>query len=262
MKILSITGQVLFTSRKNSLKEVLEDANLECANLEGANLEDANLQCANLWDANLRGANLWGANLEDANLRGANLWGANLEGAILRGANLWGANLKGANLRDANLQCAILQGAILRGANLECANLQCANLEGANLQCAILQCANLEGANLRGANISAFYIIPQTGSFIAWKKCNNFIVKLEIPAEAKRVCSLVGRKCRAEFVKVIEIINIDDNSNAVACYSNYDSSFIYELDKIIKPDSFDDDIRIECSYGIHFFITREEAEKY
>ena len=61
--------------------------------------------------ANLQGANLWGADLQDANLQDANLWGADLQGANLWGANLQGANLCGADLRGANLQDANLCGA-------------------------------------------------------------------------------------------------------------------------------------------------------
>ena len=61
-------------------------ANLQNANLRGADLQNASLRGANLQNASLRGANLWGANLWGANLWGANLWGANLWGA-----NLWGA---------------------------------------------------------------------------------------------------------------------------------------------------------------------------
>lgn len=43
---------------------------------------------ADLNDANLCGADLDGANLNDANLRGVDLYGANLNDADLRGANL------------------------------------------------------------------------------------------------------------------------------------------------------------------------------
>ena len=32
--------------------------------------------------------------------------------------------------------------------------------------------------------------------------------------------------------------------------------------QITKPDSYDDDPRIECSHGIHFFLTRKEAEEW
>ena len=79
------TGSVLFEYEKenNTLKDTVEKAIEEGANLEGAYL---------------RGANLEGAYLEGANLEGANLRGANLEGAYLEGANLRGANLEGAYL--------------------------------------------------------------------------------------------------------------------------------------------------------------------
>ena len=88
-------------------------ANLNCANLKGADLGDANLNCASLRGANLLDANLTGAKLNGANLEGANLTGAKLNGANLEGANLTRANLKGANLRGANLEYVKLSDAIL-----------------------------------------------------------------------------------------------------------------------------------------------------
>ena len=84
------TGSVLFEYEKenNTLKDTVEKAIEEGANLEGADLRGANLE-----GAYLRGANLEGAYLRGANLEGANLEGANLEGAYLEGANLEGAYL-------------------------------------------------------------------------------------------------------------------------------------------------------------------------
>ena len=35
---------------------------------------------------------------------------------------------------------------------------------------------------------------------------------------------------------------------------------MYEVGKEVVADSFDDDRWNECSHGIHFFITRNEAE--
>ena len=93
---------------------------------------------ANLQDANLQGANLWGVDLQGAHLQGANLWGVDLQGANLRGANLQDANLRGANLQDANLRDANLQGVDLRGANLQDANLRDANLQGVDLRGALV----------------------------------------------------------------------------------------------------------------------------
>jgi hypothetical protein len=100
--------------------------------------------------------------------------------------------------------------------------------------------------------------VPEEGSFIAWKKANGLVLKLEIPAEAKRTSCLINRKCRAEFVKTLEIIGSDKNE---VCGS-YDDKTIYKIGEITRADSFDDDIRIDCSHGIHFFITRKEAEKW
>ncbi len=93
IEIKHINGKVLYVAQDAKVvREAVEKAVSEGANLRGANLEGANL----------RGAYLRGAYLEGANLRGANLEGAYLKGANLRGAYLRGAYIKGANLRGAN----------------------------------------------------------------------------------------------------------------------------------------------------------------
>ena len=178
------------------------------------------------------GASLWGANLE-----GANLWGANLRGANLEGANLEGANLRGANLRGANL----------RGANLEGANLRGANLEGANLW----------GANLEGATLPHFFICPAEGAFIAYKAVRGGVLTVEIPADARRTSSLVGRKCRASALRVVS-----GPEGATEWQSKHDPEFVYRLGETATVADFDDDIRVECTTGLHFFVTRREAEEY
>ena len=97
------TESVLCKFEAESLKDCVQQAVKNGANLYGADLRGANLYGADLYGANLRGANLYGANLYGANLYGANLYGADLYGANLRGANLYGADLRGANLYGANL---------------------------------------------------------------------------------------------------------------------------------------------------------------
>jgi hypothetical protein len=81
-------GRLLYEAEAESLREALESAVKNGANLDGANLDGDNLY----------GANLYGANLTRANLTRANLDGANLTRANLTRANLYGANLDGANL--------------------------------------------------------------------------------------------------------------------------------------------------------------------
>ena len=91
IQIKSVSGKVLFELEKenNTIKETLEQAVKENANLEYANLRNANLR-----NANLRNANLYNANLEYANLEYANLEYANLRNANLRNANLYNAKNK------------------------------------------------------------------------------------------------------------------------------------------------------------------------
>jgi hypothetical protein len=211
---------------------------------------------ANLRGADLRGANLYGAELGGANLRGANLRGVNLSGANLRGADLRGANLSGADLRGVNLSGADLYGANLYGANLYGANLYGANLYGANLYGANLYGANLYGAKNIPALVDAQSIIVPEGNIVGWKKCEgNVIVKLLIPQKAKR-SNATERKCRAEFVQVLRVFGADEG------ISTHNKRVIYRKGEIVKCDNWNPDRWVECGDGIHFFLTRTEAEAY
>ena len=42
----------------------------------------------------------------------------------------------------------------------------------------------------------------------------------------------------------------------------YDYNFIYKVGEIVEVDNFDKDRWNECSPGIHFFMTRDEAVRY
>ena len=160
-----------------------------------------------------------------------------------------------ANLRDANLRDANLSGANLSGANLSDAYLSDANLSGANLSDANLSDAYLRGAKGADYAIAKTRILPE-GDIIGWKKCmGDVIVKLRIPADAKRSHAF-GRKCRAEYVDVLEVFG------AAAGISLHDRKTEYRAGQRVTPDSFDDNWQYECSSGIHFFITRLEAENY
>ena len=188
-----------------------------------------------------------------ADLRGADLRGADLRGADLREVDLWEADLRGADLSGADLRGADLRGADLRGANLRGADLWEADLRG----------ADLSGADLSG-NTQIIYPIacPDTGVFTAWKKARGYIIQLEIPDEAKRV-SATTRKCRCNMAKVVAIQNIDGTDSGLReVSSGYDHNFIYKVGETVTVDCFDDNRWNECSTGIHFFITRQEAVEY
>jgi hypothetical protein len=162
----------------------------------------------------------------------ADLSGANLSGANLYGANLSGANLSGANLRRANLRRADLYGANLSG-------------------------ANLSGAKNIPEELSArLTIVPEEGDYTAWKKCNGgVLVKLLIPAEARR-SNATGRKCRAEFAKVLQVLGADVG------VSMHDQKTEYRVGETVRCDTWGEDRWQECAGGIHHFITRKEALDY
>ena len=209
-----------------------------------------------------------------ANLSGANLSRADLSGADLSRANLSRANLSGADLPMANLFRADLSGADLSGANLSGANLFRADLSGANLSGADLSRANLSGADLSRADYiekakNLFYPIacPEIGAFVGWKKArvktsgHECIVKLEITEDAVR-SSAAGRKCRCSKATVLEIQDLEENVLEQAAVSDRDENFHYIPGTVASVLDFDENRWNECSTGIHFYITREEAVRH
>ena len=161
-----------------------------------------------------------------------------------------------------------MRGADLSGANLYYANLRGADLSGANLRDADLRVADLYDANLYYAkNIPNLPLAcPEEGSFIGWKKVNDaqnsYLVKLEIPADAKR-SSATSDKCRCDKAKVLSITNLKNSTeiDEITNY-NYEPNIVYKVGEMVYPDSFDEDRWNECSHGIHFFIDKQKAIDY
>ena len=246
VQIKSVFGKLLFEweTEDNSVKKTLLEAIKN----------NADLRSADLYGADLRSADLYGADLSSANLSSANLRSADLRSADLSSADLSSANLSSANLRSADLSSA----------NLRSADLSSANLRSADLSSADLSSANLYGADLRSADlkkiVSVTTIIPE-GDLIVWKKLqSNLIVQLLIPSKAKRVNAIGSRKCRFEFVKTLAIF--DGKKKVKEGIGKHDGKTIYKVGELTYPDEFDPSPLIECSHGIHAFITKQEAIDY
>ena len=169
---------------------------------------------------------------------------------------------------------ADLSGADLSWADLSRANLSGADLSWANLSGADLSWANLSGADLSRANYiekakNLFYPIacPEIGAFIGWKKArlmhkrSECIVKLEIAKDAMR-SSATGRKCRCSKATVLEVQDLEGNVLEQAAVSDRDSDFQYIPGTVVSVPDFDENRWSECSTGIHFYITREEAVRH
>ncbi len=190
----------------------------------------------------------------------ADLFDADLTGADLSRANLRCAELSGANLTCASLISANLTRAKLSGANLSDANLTWTYLSGADLTYAILSDANLTGVDLTDTILDdkeqcrkgIVLTEPMTG----YKKaCCGKIITIEISIGAK-IFSINNKKRRTNKAKVIDMQGETELS------SMYDADFKYHVGDEIEIKDFDENYNVECGAGIHFFLTREEAEEY
>ena len=136
-----------------------------------------------------------------------------------------------------------------------------ANLRIANLRSADLSDANLSDVKVNHAIVMFFPQCPD-GEFVGYKKAGGRIVKLLIPADAKR-SSATTLKCRCSKAKVLEIQELDGSPSEVKeVRSNYNKDFVYRLGETVCVENFDEDRWNECSTGIHFFISRDAAVSY
>ena len=232
---------------KKELKTILEQHKL-WLDSDGEKGKRADLTNVDLRRANLTRANLTGANLTDVYLTSAYLYRVDLIGANLTRANLTSANLYGAHLSCANLTSA----------DLRCANLTCADLSRANLTGADLTRANLIGANLTETILDEKEQcrkgIVLTEPIVGYKKaCGGKIITLELPIEAK-VFSINGNKRRTNKANVIDMQGETELS------SMYDNGFKYHVGDEIDIIDFNENYNVECAEGVHFFLTRKEAE--
>lgn len=164
-----------------------------------------------------------------------------------------------------------LRNADLRGFDLSHADLTKAEMMGGDLRSADVGGADLADADLHGAEgagliMAQTRILPDDGDIIGWKKARTvdnqpIIVKLLIPSDAQR-SNAMGRQCRASEARVLDLQDLAGHSIATVAYSARDPEFAYRLGETVESDGFNPDRWVECTDGIHFFITRIEAVEY
>ena len=241
------------------------DVDFSKIDFHGANFHDANFR-----DADFHDANFYGADFRDANFYGANFHDANFRDADFRDADFYGANFHDANFRDADFHDADFRDADFYGANFRDADFRDADFIGANFRDADFRDADFRDANFSGAsninevisfaniaNTALCMQCPEEGSFIGWKMVGKHIIKLQITEMALR-SSATGRKCRCSEALVL---SIDDGALQEVINYNFFRT-VYKVGEVVRPDRFDTCRWEECTNGIHFFITRKEAEDY
>lgn len=241
-----------------------------CANLDGADISNTDLHGVNLRKANLDGVNFYGSDLREADFRKASLDNANLSYTDFREATLNDIGILNSNLSHADFGDASLVGAYLAHSNLtkadfRGANLGWANFHNCNLYHVNFRCCNLWGANLVGAKDVPHIPLqcPSDGAFIGWKILKDVLIKLEIPADAKR-SSATTNKCRCDKAKVLgfyDSLGVNElNITELVSYKYEKCKYV--KGEMVYPDSFDENRWNECSHGIHFFINKQDAINY
>lgn len=160
---------------------------------------------------------------------------------------------------------ADLSGSDLSGSNMSGSDLRWSKMRGSDMSGSDMSRSDMSGSDLRGNKgleyaKNLFYPIacPEKGEYTAFKKADEKIVELRIPADAKRL-SATGRKCRASKAVVVSITELDGTPAGNEVRSDYDSSFVYCVGETVEVQNFDENRWNECAPGIHHYITREEA---
>lgn len=201
-------------------------------------------------------------------LRGADLSRINWEWTDFIGVNLEGADFTGANVSNTkfspktNLRHVSFRQADLRGATFRYCDLTGAHVEGANLERANFEFAIMDG--ITSDEVTKFFRIycPEHGAFLGYKKCcNDRLVQLLIPADAKRT-SATGPSCRCNKAKILTIKSFDYAQSFDEAWSLVDPDFVYRVGEWVEVKDFNEDRWMDSTTGIHFWLTRDEAKAY
>ena len=65
-----------------------------------------------------------------------------------------------------------------------------------------------------------------------------------------------------DIAKVISIVHKTTGAKLKCTVGLHDNTFEYVVGKTVKPDSYDPSPLNECSHGIRFFITKDEAMRW
>lgn len=185
------------------------------------------------------------------------------QGVVLEGADFTGSNLKNTKFSaHTNLRGAKFTNADLQGAAFRYCDLTGAHMEGANVRRANFEFAGMDGITSNEETKFFRLYCPETGPILGYKKCcNDRIVQLLIPADAKRT-SATGPSCRCNKAKVLTIKSFDCTESFDEAWSLVDPDFVYRVGQWVEVRNFNEDRWMDSTTGIHFWLTRQEAMDY
>ena len=211
-------------------------------------------------------------------------------------------NFTGSLFKNVKLQFCDLSGSNFTNVKFIDSYLIESHFSYCRFDLAIFENMIITDTNFKGSITDKCYyldtyplICPKEGSFIAWKVCttytetidnpiekDRYIVKLEIPEDAKRLSSTTkyGRCDKAKVLGIYGIYLCKDSFNKEVIDDPTQSiESIHAGTRIIKgdgkekivyttyttgefvyPDSFDDDRWNLYTHGIHFYMNLEDIE--
>lgn len=179
------------------------------------------------------------------------------------------ANIDSCDFNRTNFSAVYLTATMFIRTNLASSEICRCETDGTKFkQCDMLymgydcnQTASIVMENCENVFATPQYI-PSHGIFTAWKvifKADGAacLVELRIPAKALRYSSMIGIG-RAEYAKVVRIMNMDTFKTEESIMNNRFSPTLYVAGKIVKPDKWSRKLE-HCTHGIHFCLNPEYA---
>lgn len=205
---------------------------------------------------------IWDMDLSGMDLSNMDFTLSSFQNTVLDHADFSGSNVENALFDGCSMQGADFQGARMVTASFRYCDMRECNIEGADLFGAVLEFANLEGI-ISNEDTKWFRLhCPEEGAFLGYKKCvNDRMVQLLIPADAKRTSATL-RSCRCSKAKVLTIKSFDFTQNFDEAWSLVDENFVYKKGEWVEVKDFNENRWQDSTTGIHFWMTRAEAEAY
>ncbi len=253
----------------------LVGANFSDAILEGATFMNVDLTDAVLDDIDIHNGSITHSNLTHVQAKRANfinccMWDNCYENAVLNASRFIAAELCDGNFRGADLSSCDLRWTDIDYAHFENANLTGADLRWTkNSYWAYFQEADMKETEIEGSpindeavegakNLFIPMVCPEEGSFIAWKKCRDGkVAKIMVPENALRTGGS-RYTCRASEILILDIF--DGKNSCDEAISIRDKDKIYHKGEHVIDEELFDSSLLHSGTGIHFFITRAEAE--
>lgn len=240
-----------------------EDKNFDYVNFDGTIFHNSEFYCCSFQYSSFRGATIENSNFSYSDFYCSEMNGITINFSDLRNSSFIKACLQGGDFTKTKINSTDFRNSDLTGAWFKTANFNDDISHGQHKTDfnIYFENADLTGVRFKddfknSYTFKRLMILPEEGSFIGWKKCkNNVIVKLLIPQNSDRI-NTTKRNCRAAFVEVLDVIGGNKG------ISFYDENVIYETGIRIHADEFDSDWKNEETHGIHFFLTKQEAEIY